>query len=327
MKTVSILVPESAVAEAVSNPRYIFTTANQFLLASGQPELFKVELVGATREVRVHDGYCSMHTDKLLEEVSETDLIIIPALFGDVEDAIKKNRQMLPWIVEHRNKGAEVASLCLGAFLLAATDLLKGKKCSTHWAFYQQFRTMYPDVDLQDGSIITEEDGIYSSGGANSYFNLLLYLLEKYANRDVAILASKYFAIDIDRSSQAAFTIFQGQKEHNDKEVKKAQSFIEKNYVDRITVDDIADRVALSRRSLERRFKKATNNTLVEYIQRVKIEAAKRNFECTRKNISEVMFDVGYVDNKSFRTVFKKITGLTPNEYRNKYQKGILEVA
>lgn len=327
MKTVSILVPESAVAEAVSNPRYIFTTANQFLLASGQPELFKVELVGATREVRVHDGYCSMHTDKLLEEVSETDLIIIPALFGDVEDAIKKNQQMLPWLVEHRNKGAEVASLCLGAFLLAATDLLKGKKCSTHWAFYQQFRTMYPDVDLQDGSIITEEDGIYSSGGANSYFNLLLYLLEKYANRDVAILASKYFAIDIDRSSQAAFTIFQGQKEHNDKEVKKAQSFIEKNYVDRITVDDIADRVALSRRSLERRFKKATNNTLVEYIQRVKIEAAKRNFECTRKNISEVMFDVGYVDNKSFRTVFKKITGLTPNEYRNKYQKGILEVA
>lgn len=327
MKTISILVPESAVAEAVSNPRYVFTAANQFLLDSGQPALFKVELVGATREVRVHDGYCSVHTDKLLEEVTKTDLVIIPALFGNVEDAIKTNQQMLPWIVEQRNKGAEVASLCLGAFLLAATDLLKGKKCSTHWAFYQQFRTMYPEVDLQDGSIITEEDGIYSSGGANSYFNLLLYLLEKYANRDVAILASKYFAIDIDRSSQAPFTIFQGQKEHNDKEVKKAQSFIEDNYVDRIAVDDIADRVALSRRSLERRFKQATNNTLVQYIQRVKIEAAKREFESTRKNISEVMYDVGYADNKSFRTVFKKITGLTPNEYRNKYQKDVLEVA
>lgn len=234
---------------------------------------------------------------------------------------------MLPWIVEHRNKGSEVASLCLGAFLLAATGLLDGKKCSTHWAFYQQFRAMYPDVYLQDGSIITEQEGIYSSGGANSYFNLLLYLLEKYTNRDIAILASKYFAIDIDRSSQASFTIFQGQKEHNDEEVRKAQRFIEKNYTDKMTVTTIADLVAVSRRSLERRFKDATNNTIVEYIQRVKIEAAKRQFETTRKNISEVMFDVGYGDIKSFRTVFKKITGLTPIEYRNKYRKDILEVA
>jgi transcriptional regulator GlxA family with amidase domain len=176
-------------------------------------------------------------------------------------------------------------------------------------------------VELVDGSIITEENGIYSSGGANSYWNLLLYLVEKYTDRDTAILASKYFAVDIDRESQASFMMFQGQKEHEDIEILKAQEFIEENYQDKITVDQLADKFMMGRRSFERRFKKATNNTVVEYMQRVKIEAAKRSFESSRKNINEVMFDVGYTDTKAFREVFKKITGLTPIEYRNKYNK------
>jgi len=183
---------------------------------------------------------------------------------------------------------------------------------------------MFPDVELVDGSIITEEHGLYSSGGANSYWNLLLYLVEKYTNRDTAILASKYFAIDIDRESQNAFMLFEGQKGHEDEDILKAQDFIEKNYQEKITVDQLADMLAMGRRSFERRFKKATNNTVVEYIQRVKVEAAKRSFESSRKNINEVMFNVGYTDTKAFRTIFKKITGLTPIEYRNKYNKQAL---
>src|SRR5690606_37954482 len=220
---------------------------------------------------------------------------------------------------------AEVASLCVGAFLLASTGLLDGKKCSTHWAFYKEFREMFPQVEVVDGGVITEEQGIYSSGGAHSFWNLLLYILEKYTDRDTAILASKYFAIDIDRNSQAAFMMFSGQKDHNDREVREIQEYIEENYSERITVDDLAQRAAISRRSFERRFKQATNNTLVEYLQRVKIEAAKRSFESSRKNITEVMYDVGYSDSKAFRNVFKKITGLTPIEYRNKYNKDLCE--
>jgi transcriptional regulator GlxA family with amidase domain len=176
-------------------------------------------------------------------------------------------------------------------------------------------------VEVVDGSIITEENGIYSSGGANSYWSLLLYLVEKYTDRDTAILASKYFAVDIDRESQAAFMMFEGQKNHEDKQILKAQDYIEENFTEKITVDELADQCNVGRRSFERRFKKATNNTIIEYIQRVKIEAAKRSFESSRKNINEVMFDVGYTDTKAFRTVFKKITGLTPIEYRNKYNK------
>jgi len=323
MKNVSIFVPESAVMEAIADPRYLFTAANQFLTAAGKPALFDVQLVGLTKEVQQLGGVFSVKVDKLLSEVEKTDLIIIPALFGDMKMAVEKNKDAISWIVDQYRNGAEVASLCVGAFLLASTGLLEGKKCSTHWAFANEFRNTFPDVELVDGSIITEEQGIYSSGGANSYWNLLLYMVEKYTNRDTAILAAKYFAIDIDRESQAAFMMFNGQKDHHDDEVRKVQDFIEANYPEKITVDQLADFSALSRRSFERRFKKATNNTVVEYIQRVKIEAAKRSFEMSRKNINEVMFDVGYTDTKAFRTVFKKITGLTPIEYRNKYNKEV----
>lgn len=324
MKNITILVPQTAVIEAVADPHYMFNAVNQFLMVSGKAPLFQVQLVGVSREIKLNNCVFSVHTDKLLEEVTHTDLIFIPALSGDMTVALALNQDLIPWIVAQHTRGAEVASLCLGAFLLASTGLLNGKKCSTHWNSANEFREMFPEVELTDGSIITEEHRIYSSGGANSYWNLLLYLVEKYTDRDTAILASKYFAVDIDRDSQAAFMLFQGQKNHEDAEILKAQEFIEENFQEKITVDELAAQFAIGRRSFERRFKKATNNTVVEYHQRVKIEAAKRSFESSRKNINEVMFDVGYTDTKAFRTVFKKVTGLTPIEYRNKYNKQTL---
>lgn len=321
MKHISILVPETAVIESIADPSYLFRMVNEFLESSGKPALFKVQLVGLSKEVRLNNSLFSVHPDQVISEVNQTDLIFIPALSGSLKTALSLNKDFLPWIIAHYHKGAEVASLCIGAFLLASTGLLKGKQCSTHWLHANEFREMFPDVTLVDGSIITEEQRLYSSGGANSYWNLLLYLVEKYTDRNTAILASKFFAIDIDRESQSAFMMFQGQKDHEDPEIRKVQEFIESNYQEKITVDQLAEMSALGRRSFERRFSKATNNTVVTYIQRVKIEAAKRSFESSRKNITEVMYDVGYTDTKAFRDVFKKITGLTPIEYRNKYNK------
>lgn len=326
MKNVSILVPETAVIEAVADPHYMCKAVNQFLMASGKEPLFNVQLVAVNKEVKLENSLFTVHIDKQLKDVKQTDLVFIPALSGDMRTAVEMNKELVPWMVDQYNNGAELASLCIGSFLLAKTGLLNGKKCSSHWNSANEFREMYPEVDLVDGTIITEENGIYSSGGANSYWNLLLYLVEKYTDRDTAILASKYFAVDIDRESQSAFMLFQGQKNHEDAEILLAQEFIEANYAEMISVDKLADKFAVGRRSFERRFKKATGNTVVEYAQRVKIEAAKRSFESSRKNINEVMFDVGYTDTKAFRTVFKKITGLTPVEYRNKYNKQVAGV-
>lgn len=321
MKQISILVPESAVLAAIDDPRHVFSMVNSLYENEGKKPVFDIKLVGAKKEIKLHNSSFSVHTDCFLEDVKRTDLIFIPAMAGKIETALETNREMIPWIAEQYEKGAEVVSLCVGAFMLAKSGLLDGKKCSTHWRAADEFRKMFPKVDLQTDKIITEQEGIYTSGGATSYWYLLLYLVEKFTDRETAILTSKVFAIDIKRDSQSQFIVFKGQRTHTDEDIKKAQKFIENNFGEKFTVDEISEKFALSRRSLERRFKKATNNTVNEYIQRVKIEAAKKSFETSRKNITEVMLDVGYTDTKAFRGIFKKLTGMTPFDYRNKYNK------
>ncbi len=321
MKHITILVPQGAVLGSVEGPRQVLTEVNKFLKSTGRKALFTVQLAGLAKEVLAHNGIYTVYTDVLLKDIHKTDLVIIPALDGDMATVLADNKEMVPWIVKQHRSGAEVASLCVGAFLLASTGLIDGKKCATHWMAAKDFRSMFPEVNLVEDKIITDESGIYSSGGAFSYLNLILYLVEKYAGRDIAVFMSKAFQIDIERRSQSPFAIFQGQKDHEDEPIKEAQAFIEKNFSEKISVDQLASKLALGRRNLERRFKKATSNTVVEYIQRVKVEAAKHSFETSRKNINEVMYDVGYNDTKAFRVIFKKTTGMTPVDYRNKYNK------
>jgi transcriptional regulator GlxA family with amidase domain len=319
MKHVAILALNDAVSASVADPTVMFSGVNDLLVGLGRPPAFKVQLVGLTKAVKLHNGPFTVHSDILMADLKKTDLIIITALGGDINEALKKNAAFIPWITKQYKKGAEVASLCLGAFLLASTGLLNGKECSTHWLMSDVFRDMFPEVTLVDGRVVTEQNGLYSSGGATSYWSLLLHLVEKYAGRDMAIMASKVYALEIDRKSQSPFIMFNGQKEHVDEPIREAQDYIESRVSERISVGELALRFAIGRRHFERRFKKATKNTPVEYIQRVKIEAAKKHFETSRKNVNEVMYDVGYSDTKAFRTMFKKITGLSPLDYKNKY--------
>jgi transcriptional regulator GlxA family with amidase domain len=321
MKHISILVPKGAILGSIEGPRQVFTEVNKLLLNMGRPALFKVQLVGLAKEVPAAGGIYTVFTDALIKDIKKTDLIIIPALDGDMVKTLENNHDFISWIVKQYQGGSEVGSLCVGAFLLASTGLVTGRKCATHWMAANDFRKMFPEVNLVEDRIITDEHGIYSSGGAFSYLNLILYLIEKYAGREVAVFMSKAFQIDIERRSQSPFVIFNGQKDHDDDAIRKAQEIIENSVADKITVDQLADTLALSRRNLERRFKKATSNSIIEYMQRVKIEAAKMSLETSRENVNEVMYNVGYTDPKAFRTTFKRITGLSPVQYRSKYNR------
>ena len=315
------MVPEAAVLAAIDDPRHVFSQVNSFYKQAGKPNVFDIKFVGLSKETKLHDSVFTVHADLLIDEVEKTDLIFIPAFVGDLKTAIELNKDFIPWLIRQREKGAEIVSLCVGAFLLAKTGLLDGKQCSTHWRAADEFKRMFPQIELVTDKIITEEDGIYTSGGATSYYNLLIYLVEKFTNRETAIRTAKVFAIDFERDSQSSFIIFKGQNQHSDEEVKKAQDFIQNNLQNKLTIDVLSAQVALGRRSLERRFKEATNNTVAEYVQRVKVEAAKKCFETSRKSITEVMYDVGYSDTKAFRGTFKKITGMTPIDYRKRYNK------
>jgi transcriptional regulator GlxA family with amidase domain len=319
MKHISILVPKGAILGSIEGPRQVFTEVNKM----GDPNMFKVQLVGIAKETAVAGGKYTVFADVLAKDVPKTDLIIIPALDGDMSKIIEANQEFIPWIQKQYAAGAEVASLCVGAFLLGATGLIEGKKIATHWMAANEFRTMFPNVTVVEDKILTDEQGIYSSGGAFSYLSLILYLVEKHAGKETAVFCSKAFQIDYERRSQSPFIVFSGQKTHEDEPIKEAQEFIEKNFQEKITVEQLASMLALGRRNLERRFKKATANTVVEYMQRVKIEAAKSSLESSKENVNEVMYKVGYTDPKAFRLTFKKITGLSPLQYRNKYNREV----
>jgi transcriptional regulator GlxA family with amidase domain len=299
----------------------IFTRANEYWKSMGKRELHKIELAGVSETVQYYEGLFSVKPHKNISAIRETNLIIIPSLNHDYVKAVKYNQLLIEWIREQYKHGAAVAAICTGAFLLASSGLLNGKSCSTHWAAADNFRAMFPKVNLQPDRLITDENGIYTNGGAYSFLNLVVYLVEKYYDRKTAIFCSKVFQIEIDRNSQSAFTIFTGQKMHDDEVVKQAQLYIENKLDEKISIEHLSSRFATGRRNFDRRFIKATGNTPLEYSQRVKIEAAKKAFESSRKTINEVMYDVGYSDVKAFREVFRKITGMSPLEYRNKYNK------
>jgi len=300
----------------------IFTRADQYWKEMGGKELFKIEMAGISKKAEVHDGLVTVKPEINISDVAKTNLIIIPSsLIRNYDKAAKGNRLLIDWIAKQYKEGAEIASICTGAFILASTGLLDGKNCSTHWSAVDTFRSMFPDVNLQEEKLITDENGIYTNGGGYSFLNLMLYLVEKYYDRQTAIYCSKIFQIEIDRQRQSEFIIFTGQKSHGDKIVQQAQAYIEKNLGEKISVEDLSSKFAVGRRNFDRRFIKATGNTPLEYSQRVKIESAKKAFETTRKNVNEVMYEVGYSDVKAFREVFRKITGVSPLEYRNKYNK------
>ncbi|MEO7444338.1 MAG: helix-turn-helix domain-containing protein [Ferruginibacter sp.] len=322
MMHVSILVPEGHTSlPNIDGTLQILQEVNTFRIRLRKPPLFQVELVGLHKKIKQRNGLYTVQPDKIIGEIEKTDLIIIPAMHGDMAEATKKNYAFIPWLKDQHAAGAEIASFCIGAFFLAETGLLDGKKCSTHWVAANEFRALYPNIEVVDEKIMTAEDGLYTSGGAYAFLNLLVYLIEKFAGRETAIFISKAFMIDIDRFTQSPFSIFQGQKLHDDEPVKKAQEYIEENFTEKISIDDLAKNIALGRRNLERRFKKATSNTLAEYMQRVKIEVAKKGLESGKKNVSEVMYEVGYNDSKAFRNIFKRLTGMSPVDYRSKYNK------
>lgn len=326
MKHLTVVIPAGQInlstIACIAGVYEIFTTANNFSKKNGRREVFKIELAGVSSKAEVYKDFFTVKPQANIADIHKTNLIVIPStLIRSYKDAVKENELLIEWIERQYKHGAEIASMCSGAFLLAASGLLDGKSCSTHWAFADAFRRIFPKVNLQVDQLITDEHGIYTNGGAYSFLNLAIYLVEKYYDRQTAIYCSKIFQIEMDRNSQSAFMIFTCQKLHGDEMIKQAQAYIESKPDEKISVEDLSAKFAVGRRNFDRRFIKATGNTPVEYTQRVKVESAKKALETSRKTVNEIMYEVGYSDVKAFREVFRKITGMSPLEYKGKYNK------
>ncbi len=320
MKHLTILIPngQNNLSSVVGSYK-ILSRANEYWQEKNGRAVFDIQLVGERTEVDYHGGLFSVRPHCLISDITATSLIIIPSLNHNYEQSVNENSAMIEWIGQRYKDGANIAAICTGAFLLAATGLLDGRSCSTHWSAADDFRHRFPKVKLEADKLITEEHGIMTNGGAFSFLNLLLHLVEKYFDREIALRCAKAFEIEMDRNSQAGFAVFTGQKQHGDELVVQAQNYIEEHLNEKISIGDLSSHYALSRRNFDRRFIKATGNSPGEYAQRARIEAAKRALERSRKTVDEIMYDVGYSDTKAFRTVFMRITGMTPQQYKRRF--------
>jgi transcriptional regulator GlxA family with amidase domain len=299
----------------------VFETVNKFYLANGGPLPFNITMFHLSDAPPAIAESFSGYEPRHVSSAPALDLVLIPSFnTDDMKQTIQNNREYIPFLRRQYEGGAEIASICSGAFLFGATGLLDGKAATTHVDACSAFSSSFPAVNLKPEKTVTQDGRLYTSGGSTSSFHLLLHLVQLHCGRDMAVRAAKVFAIDMDRHNQSYFSTFQPFRNHSDELVASAQQNIEKSYHDTGTIEEMIKDIPSSRRNIVRRFKQVTGITPIEYLQQIRIEAAKKLLEQTNQQMTEVIFNSGYNDPKAFRKVFRKTVGMTPSEYRDKFQ-------
>ncbi|KQS36758.1 GlxA family transcriptional regulator [Pedobacter sp. Leaf194] len=318
MIKIAIIIPQHYKLLSVAAILEVFDSANKFQATNNSQSAFDICLLTAEKSL---DSFFGNYNAATIDDGECYDLVLIPSFTTDnIKDTIGANQRFIPWIIKQYNAGAEVATFCTGAFLLGATGLLDGKAATTHVDACNAFASAFPAVRLKPDKTVTQDGRLFTSGGATSTFHLLLYLLQIHCGKDLAIKTAKVFAIDMDRHNQSYFSSFQPTRHHNDELVASAQQKIESNYQDVATIEEMIKDIPSSRRNIVRRFKQVIGITPIEYLQQTRIEAAKKLLEQTAQQMTEVIYNSGYNDPKAFRKIFRKTVGMTPSQYRDKFQ-------
>ena len=291
----------------------------------GSP-LFDVQVVSERGEpVRFTNGII-LYPSHGISEV-KPDIIVVPSLGVELDAALKRNQVYVDWVSQSYNCGSHVASMCTGAFVLGAAGLLDGKRATTHWFFANEFKRRFPRVDLREQQMIVDEGDIVTCGAVTAYLNLMIYLVEKYFGHDIALRTAKMYLIDMDRPSQLPFHTYRFPVTYNDSSIARIQEFLGEHFNEDLAIDTVAKRAGMSVRNFSRRFKTATGESFANYIQKLRIETAKRLLESTEFSASEIMYQVGYNDERSFRRLFKHHSGLSPKQYRTKFRIRFQDIA
>lgn len=280
---------------------------------------FTTEIVTAKgRPVTTNCGL-RIEPDRPMEAVGETDLILIPPFLFQDQPFPDDIPHILDWLNGCFQKDFKIGAICTGSFILAMTGLLNGKIATTNWQVRKRFRRQFPRVVLRPERVVTEDSGLICSGAVTAQFNLAVYLIELFGSRDLARMCAKAFLVDPSKHSQSPYMITNFRKNHGDREILKAQVWLEENFSRNISIDSAARHVNLSPRHFKRRFKKATHENPLAYLRHIRLEAAKDKLETTMDNIEEITRGIGYEDSSTFRRLFKKYTSLSPRAYRDKF--------
>jgi transcriptional regulator GlxA family with amidase domain len=261
-----------------------------------------------------------------LEAITKTDLIIVPALWGNPMGVIKQYPALLDWLHQHNQQEALICAVGTGSYFPAEAGLLRHKVATTHWYYFDQFARLYPDVLLQRDRFITKAGNIYCAGSVNSVRDVMLHFIEEAYNADVANQVSRHFTHEIKRSYTSTFLKNSPQNYHDDEMIIEIQEWMHSEYHVPITLDDIAARFDISVRSLNRRFKQSTGRTPMQYLQQVRLDNAREMLRASNLSIAEVAFNAGFTDCSYFSAQFRKAISLSPKAYRDLVRKKLFEV-
>ncbi|MCG6873399.1 MAG: GlxA family transcriptional regulator [Gammaproteobacteria bacterium] len=319
---ITILVPGFGLPSPVVGPYEVFSSAgvlwNQL---RGEKSEAPFEVITASvdgRPVRFAGGI-TVTPDKALGAIRKTDLVFVPTIGLELQKVLARNQAMLGFLRRQAARDTLIAGVCTGVSLLAEAGLLDGREATTHWALADEYRQRYPAVRWKPERFITASDNFYCGGGVYAALDLCLFLVERLAGYQVAKQTGSALLIDPPRTWQSSFSAPLLNQQHQDDKIRRAQDYLQENFTSGIGMDGVAQKVGMSTRNFTRRFRQATGETPLNYLHKLRINCAKQLLETDFKSVQEICYQVGYEDVPFFRQVFRRSTGLSPTDYRQRF--------
>jgi transcriptional regulator GlxA family with amidase domain len=285
---------------------------------------FTVEIVAPTRGLTHTSSGMPIQTQRSIDDVDSTDVIIVPSVIvARGEWLTGRYPGIVHWLTEMHGKDAQLCSTCSGVLLLAETGLLEGKEATIHWIYAPTFQRNFPGVRLRvERALIAIGDNnqFIMSGASTAWHDLILYLISQHAGPTAAQAIARFFAFQWHADGLSPYVMFEPGMDHGDAVIQETQQWLNKHFSVPSPIEQAVRRSGIAERTFKRRFKNATGYTPIEYVQRLRVDEAKRRLERTTAPIDEIGWQVGYEDPTFFRRLFKRLTGLTAGAYRLRFR-------
>ena len=286
--------------------------------------LFRADIVGETAGLVDLASGIPVTVQRAIDTIDTTDIVIVPSVLLRSAGWTKgRYPRLIDWLRLMHERGAVICSACSGIFLLAETGLFDGKDATVHFGYAREFSSAYPGVSIHPERTLVisgRREELVSSGASTTWHDLVLYLIARYAGATTAQEVARMFALQWHQDGLTPYIIFEGRTDHGDAEIQSAQEWLRDRFSVANPVDEMIKRSRLAERTFKRRFVAATGLTPIAYVQRLRIEDAKRRLERTDSPVDEISWRVGYEDPAFFRRLFKRTTGVAPGAYRKRFR-------
>jgi transcriptional regulator GlxA family with amidase domain len=323
MLDVTVVLFDDGYASTALMPIEVFHSAGALWreLKGEHPEpRFRVTTVSIDgRPVRAPYAGLMMTPQCGIADVERSDIVVVPTSGLTIDEKLVANSALVPWLKKHHQAGAYLAGVCMGAMYLAETGLLDGRRATTHWALSAEFARRYPKVEWCSDLFVTEDSRLLCSGGVTAAADVSLYLVEKLCGHEIAVQTAKSLLLSMPRTHQSGYAVLPLSPAHDDDRIRAVESELKERFCEPLSNEYLAGRAGMSERTFLRRFKAATGRVPAAYLQAVRIETAKAMLERDSTPVQSIASAVGYLDVSFFRMVFKRLTGMTPAEYRARF--------